>query len=474
MQRKPLLILVLVLAVYALLNLYRPEELMAYFFPSICWSLTALITLWICRPQKIREWFNKRVAIVATLVALFQIFFLIDAGIFTGFGKSPYSFTPLGITINIIFVFTALIGIELTRAYLIKNYSHKKPILTIVIITLLYTLIIIPVSVFLALNDPTAITRFLSSRFLPLLAENLLASYLALLGGPMAALAYRAPLKAFYWFSPILPNFPWYVEALVGIVAPTIGFLIINYTITPTPVPTTISPQLPSAPKPINPNEEENEQRHKKKKTKKINKKLAALFLIILVSFSISSLAYPYWTETLNIGGTVTIAPDNIAIIDITPSKTVVGYGYLLSIEVTVDNRGSFEGNITITAQANTTTIQTKNITISSRNHVVTFTWNTTDFAKGTYTISASATPIPGENNTLDNDLEDGTVIVSIPGDINGDKTVNSNDLILVIQAFGSTPASPNWNPNANINCDGKINILDLFILGKNYAKTDS
>lgn len=64
------------------------------------------------------------------------------------------------------------------------------------------------------------------------------------------------------------------------------------------------------------------------------------------------------------------------------------------------------------------------------------------------------------------------TSTVKIPGDINGDQTVNNADLILLQQAYGAVPASPNWKPNADLNKDSKIDASDLQILGKNYGKT--
>jgi len=71
-------------------------------------------------------------------------------------------------------------------------------------------------------------SKFMGKTFLPTLTEHLLASYLALIGGPMAALAYRAPMQAFQWFSPILPDLPWGYESLIGVMTPTIGFVVLS------------------------------------------------------------------------------------------------------------------------------------------------------------------------------------------------------------------------------------------------------
>jgi hypothetical protein len=52
-----------------------------------------------------------------------------------------------------------------------------------------------------------------------------------------------------------------------------------------------------------------------------------------------------------------------------------------------------------------------------------------------------------------------------IPGDLNGDGVVNILDAILLADAFGSKPGSPNWNPYADLNDDSVVNILDGIIL---------
>jgi hypothetical protein len=66
----------------------------------------------------------------------------------------------------------------------------------------------------------------------------------------------------------------------------------------------------------------------------------------------------------------------------------------------------------------------------------VTFTWNSSGFAKGNYTISAYAWPVQGETDVADNSLDDVYVFVTLPGDINGDKKVNILDAIVLASYF--------------------------------------
>ena len=48
---------------------------------------------------------------------------------------------------------------------------------------------------------------------------------------------------------------------------------------------------------------------------------------------------------------------------------------------------------------------------------------------------------------------------------------VNIVDIFIVAKAFNTTPGDPRWNPNADLNDDLLINIVDMFCAAKNYGK---
>jgi parallel beta-helix repeat protein len=176
------------------------------------------------------------------------------------------------------------------------------------------------------------------------------------------------------------------------------------------------------------------------------------------------------------------LARHDIAVTNVTPSKTVVGQGYSAYINVTISNVGDYTETFNTTVYANGIAIQTKNTTLIRGNSTtyptsitITFTWNTTGFAKGNYTIGAHATPLPPETDDYidDNMLVDGWVLVTIPGDVDGNHKVDIKDILIVAKAFGTNPQSPNWNPNADVDCNDKVDIKDILITAKNFGKTD-
>jgi len=169
---------------------------------------------------------------------------------------------------------------------------------------------------------------------------------------------------------------------------------------------------------------------------------------------------------------TVRTGISDIAVTHIVGSKAVIGQNYSLFINVTVENQGEYTETFNVTLYANTTSIATQTITLTSGNSTtITFTWNTTGFVNGNYTISATADTVPGERDTTDNTLYN-WIIITIPSDLNGDFTVDIYDAILLSSAFGSEPGSPNWNPNADINNDNTVDIFDAIILSANFGQT--
>jgi parallel beta-helix repeat protein len=169
--------------------------------------------------------------------------------------------------------------------------------------------------------------------------------------------------------------------------------------------------------------------------------------------------------------------PHDIGVTNVTISKTgclplpTVCQGYTATINITILNCGNSTETFNVTLYANTTVIATfTNVTLTSRNSTtITFTWNTTGFAKGNYTIWACACPVLGETDTLDNTFPDGMILVTIPGDINGDTYVNAKDAVILGVAFNSHAGELSFNPNADINGDQWCNAKDAVILGTHF-----
>jgi PKD repeat protein len=122
--------------------------------------------------------------------------------------------------------------------------------------------------------------------------------------------------------------------------------------------------------------------------------------------------------DNVFIDGTVTVSQvpiHDLAIVDVAVSSTEVYTGEFVFINVTVLNKGNMDETFNASVYYNSSLIETKfNIALSAGDNVtLTFTWNTTGIAEGTYIISGEVSVVPGETNTDDNTFTDIKVIVS-------------------------------------------------------------
>ena len=265
---------------YLLLNTVIPSQgtVGIYIIGPSLWILLALTTilfayrdgLSILKFTRVRRWyFGNSPAQAGLLIGGFQVALLIIVGLFAGFGTSPYSFTPVSILLNILFVGSFLVGTEVSRAYLIKRGVQSRRYTTLVLglTTLLY------MALQLTPNQLTGLTtsgtasflEFIGKILITSIAMNLLASYLSYMGGATASMSYVGILLAFEWFSPILPKPHWTMLALIGTIAPTIGFTILQSSI-----------REPG----------EHKKRHHKKKGSEHGWTAVAIFSVIMVFFS--------------------------------------------------------------------------------------------------------------------------------------------------------------------------------------------
>jgi hypothetical protein len=150
--------------------------------------------------------------------------------------------------------------------------------------------------------------------------------------------------------------------------------------------------------------------------------------------------------------------PEGIAMPSAACSKTVVGRGYNVTISVQVQNQGSLPQTFMAYVYANGTAIYSEQISNLPPKGNTTVTFNfTANLVYGNYSISACNQPIKW-------------VRVTIPGDLNGDGTVDLTDFGILQRAWGSSPGMSNWDPRADINGDGVVDLSDFGVMQMNWG----
>ena len=90
---------------------------------------------------------------------------------------------------------------------------------------------------------------------------------------------------------------------------------------------------------------------------------------------------------------------------------------------------------------------------------------NTTEQHPPTKLIERKEPPIP-------HTTENGYFSNRILGDVDGDRDVDTSDLLQLSKAYGSKPGDVNWISDCDFNRDNKVDESDLFDLCKNYGRS--
>ena len=214
---------------YFLLPGRTSPELSLYVIQPLLWLSLALLAFlgWQFGLKK-RPRFNKALVVVALLVAVLQITVLILAGLVFGFGRSPYGHRPWVLLGNLVYVGSALIGMEFSRAYLVAALGQRTPLLAWIGLSLFFSFLVIPPGALGGFGNPMNMIQIIGATYLPTFSQNLLVTLLAAIGGPIPALVYLGILKAFEWIPPILPDLQWIIVAFLGTILPVLGVVLIQ------------------------------------------------------------------------------------------------------------------------------------------------------------------------------------------------------------------------------------------------------
>lgn len=176
------------------------------------------------------------------------------------------------------------------------------------------------------------------------------------------------------------------------------------------------------------------------------------------------------------VDGTVTVAIRDVAVTSVAPASTSAyqGYGYIV-VFVGLKNEGTVGEEVTVTAYYNSSIIGIQTVSIEKGSTLtLTFIFDTEYAAYGIYILSADADLVPDETDLSDNYLVDGTVVVHIPGDINGDRAVNIVDWSLIsAHWYPGPPRGPSgYDPVADVNMDGAVNIMEVSIVSAHWGQS--
>jgi signal peptidase len=203
-------------------------DLSFYVLQPLVWCGLGLIAYRASVGLPERPALSRPLIVLGVLAGLFQVSLMLMAGVLFGLGYSPYAREPLHIAQNLWYVMAMIAGLEMARSYLIAVWSRVSPLLGLLVVALLFAAVMVSTTQFEMVADGDRRFEIIGGTMLPGFAESLLATFLAAMGGPLMAIAYRGSLAAFEWVSPVLPNLPWAAKALFGALAPALALVFVR------------------------------------------------------------------------------------------------------------------------------------------------------------------------------------------------------------------------------------------------------
>ena len=233
-NKKATIITILAILAYGLLAEFylstKINKIYLYIINPIVWiGIAIFLKSMLGKSYEVKK-LKKDIISYSFIAVLAYIIIYLISGLFITFGKNPYSRTLIGIITNLWIFATVIIAKEYIRYRLISNVYEKDKIKIAVYISIVFVILEMGLRrIVTSQITPLFIMETAAQIILPLIMKNLLYSYTAINSNYIPSIVYELGTNLYLWLSPILPNAPWIMTAIIDSVIPLILFLYIRY-----------------------------------------------------------------------------------------------------------------------------------------------------------------------------------------------------------------------------------------------------
>lgn len=225
-----IIVLILIYGILANLKIQGLGNLYTYLVNPIVWIILAFAIKVLLGKSYEKKRLKKDIIHYTLIAVLAYIIIYLISGIFVTFGKNPYERTIMGIIANIWSFGTVIISKEYIRYKLINNVYEKDKYKIGILILVVYTVIEFGIVQFFKTKISLYfVLKQIGASLIPILAHNILYTYVAVSCDYIPNILYELMTSLFIWISPILPNSPWIMFAIIDTTIPVILFLYIRY-----------------------------------------------------------------------------------------------------------------------------------------------------------------------------------------------------------------------------------------------------
>ena len=225
--------LIIIIIVYVLITInFSINHVVLYtnLINPIFWLCILIYSIRDMKNYYIRFSNNKKYFIYTIIIVCIHVVAFFYIGFILGFVKSPYNHKIGTILKNMIIQLLPIISIEVIRSIIANRNKDNK--LVLIFVTILLILVEIQYNTILKLcTNREEFFKYILSNVVPLISCSILYTYLVLKGSYSLTLICRLPFELMILFLPILPDINWFITGAVGVLSPTIFYVIFKYAI---------------------------------------------------------------------------------------------------------------------------------------------------------------------------------------------------------------------------------------------------
>lgn len=220
---------ILFYGLFANLKLVRNINILyLYIINPIFWIGLAIFLYFALGKSLEKRRLKKQITQYTIIAALTYIIIYMLSGLIITFGDNPYNTSIKGLMHNLWTIGTIIVAKEYIRYKLINNVNNKDKISISIIISIVYVIIDIDISGLIG-KLPITVIRYFFQTTLPLVVKNIVFSYIAIYYSYKTAVIYEMLTNLYFWISPIIPNSPWVMTAIIDSSIPMILFLYVRF-----------------------------------------------------------------------------------------------------------------------------------------------------------------------------------------------------------------------------------------------------
>lgn len=223
--------LLIIIAVYIFITIsciIQNSSFYVNIINPLFWVIILIYMIWNMKKEYVRFYKNKIYCIYMFIISVLKIIMFFYLGFILGFVKSPYNHKIIFILKNIIIQIVPIVSIEVARTIIINKNKNNK--ILIVFATIMFILVEIKYNICMNLYaNRQKLFEYICSTILPLIANNILYTYLTLKGPFLLPLIYRVFNVLYIILSPIFPDIDWFVTGATDILSTTLVYILFKY-----------------------------------------------------------------------------------------------------------------------------------------------------------------------------------------------------------------------------------------------------